>query len=410
MPEPKHPPFDSGSITIPRTLIRWLDVNSQGGPLTRTMTFVTLPVFNANVTWLGYSDIVTSFNCEAPNNFSIKSAVGNVGSPNFVLCISYRIGGVLTRYRIWDADGSAMNSDIPMYAGQTILKNFRFEVWSTSQGNASQASAIQFYTSVAGQLDYRYGTDSALVGNDGQVTSFSSGVPFPNASYTRVGNDYVFESRFAQFVHPGLYTITTELGGVLSVSGFHPDVNSPYIQAWGGNTASTFGNANWHILFAAILLQSNEGGRVSFGTYNVGSSTFTAQININVRNGSAADIIVNGSSVGANVGINIPGYQDGLIYITVSYNGSTTMTVTAYNSSATVIGTATHTTAASVITDVNNVPSIQLQSASNSAGLFQACGLIETYFNPITLAEYLINSSGFTLPFTFPIGAVSTTN
>jgi hypothetical protein len=73
-----------------------------------------------------------------------------------------------------------MPYSVPLYSGQPIQKNFRFEVWSTSQGNASQAKALQFYTSVAGQLDYRYGTDSLLVGNDGQVTNFNYATAAPN--------------------------------------------------------------------------------------------------------------------------------------------------------------------------------------------------------------------------------------
>jgi len=172
--EQSHPPYVAGATSIPRTLLRWLDVNPQNGPLSRNQTTITLPAFTGNnETWLGVSDIITAFNFESPNNFSLHTIVG-VANPNYTLCISYHIGGVMTRYIIWLASGSVMNQDIPMYNGQPVKKNFRFEVWSSSQGNATQVSAITMYTSVAGSQDYRWGLDAALVGNDGQVGSFGN--------------------------------------------------------------------------------------------------------------------------------------------------------------------------------------------------------------------------------------------
>lgn len=75
MPEPLHPPFASGSITIPRQLQRWLDINSQGGELTRSRFYLTLPAFSVSVNWIGVSDIVAAFNFESPKNFSIPCSV-----------------------------------------------------------------------------------------------------------------------------------------------------------------------------------------------------------------------------------------------------------------------------------------------------------------------------------------------
>jgi len=173
MPEQNHPPYASGSLSIPRTLLRWLDINPQNGPLSRTQTFITLPAFNGNgESWLGYSDIVTAFNFEGPNNFSIVAGSIVPISPNCTLCISYRIGGTLVRYVLWLAAGSVMPANYALYTNQPIKKNFRLEVWSTSQGNATQAAPIMFYTSVKGGLDYRYGVDSILVVADAQVSNF----------------------------------------------------------------------------------------------------------------------------------------------------------------------------------------------------------------------------------------------
>ena len=176
MPQPLVPPpvGDTGALTYPRTLLRWLDVNPVSR-LTRTNTFITLPAFTqGGSTWNGYSDIVASFNCESPNNFSIVGLTGDVpASPSYVLCVSYRIGGTVTRYLLWNAVGSNMNQTIPLYTGQPIKKNFRFEVWNTSQGAAGQATAIQFYTSVLSGQDYRYAVDSTLKVVDAENDSFS---------------------------------------------------------------------------------------------------------------------------------------------------------------------------------------------------------------------------------------------
>jgi hypothetical protein len=176
MPEPLHPPYSAGSLTIPRTLIRWLDVNAQNGALTRNQTFITLPSFaQASSTWNGYSDIVATFNCESPSAFSLTGLSKNTPlNPNYTLCISYQIQGIVTRYILWDVIGSNLNASIPFYTGQPIKKNFRFEIWNTSLGAVSQSTAISFYTSVLGGQDYRYAVDSALQIVDTENDSFNS--------------------------------------------------------------------------------------------------------------------------------------------------------------------------------------------------------------------------------------------
>ena len=190
MPDQSHPPYAAGSKTIPRTLIRWLDINAQNGSLRRCQTFITLPSFvQVTSTWNGYSDIVASFNCEAPNNFSLTGLISEVpASPNYTLCISYRVGGVVTRYILWEATGT-VSVGYPMYNGQPIKKNFRFEVWNTSQGAASQSLAINLYTSVKGGQDYRYSGDVALKVVDAENDSFSLAIGsnlIPPTAFTNV--------------------------------------------------------------------------------------------------------------------------------------------------------------------------------------------------------------------------------
>jgi hypothetical protein len=73
-----------------------------------------------------------------------------------------------------------------MYTGQKILKNFRFEVWNTTSGNPTLSSPITFYTSVKGQVDYRYGVDTALVNTDGLVSAFSAAFGLVNIPTTNL--------------------------------------------------------------------------------------------------------------------------------------------------------------------------------------------------------------------------------
>jgi len=174
---PLSPPpvADIGAWTWPRMLQKWLDVNPVT-KLTRTSTYITLPAFvQGSNTWNGYSDIVESFNFEGPNNMSLTGITGNIPTnPNYTLCVSYQVNGVVTRYLIWLANGSNMNQDLVQYTNQPLLKNFRLEVWNTNQGVASQSGSINFYTSVLGLYDYRWATDSVLVAPDAPCINFNT--------------------------------------------------------------------------------------------------------------------------------------------------------------------------------------------------------------------------------------------
>jgi len=181
MPQQSSPPYTPNAIIQPRELQRWLDVNPQNGPLARTSTYIVLPAFaQGSSTWNGFSDIIFSYNVESPNSVGLltigtKTAPSYVisANPNYTLCISWRIGGNITRYVVWFATGTVLPFDVIPYTGQRLPKNWRFEIWNTSQGVVSNAAPITFYTTALGQIDYRYGSDSALVGVDAQCNNFA---------------------------------------------------------------------------------------------------------------------------------------------------------------------------------------------------------------------------------------------
>lgn len=182
MPDNTYPPYsgNSGAMVVPRQLTRWIDVNPQGGNLRRCETTITLPVFSIGDSWNGWSDIVATFNFEATNNFSLRLLYDAPLAPNYVLCISYHIGSTVTRYMLWEADGHTLN--YPLYNGEPIKKNFRLEVWNTSQGATSETSTFSFITSVKQNIDYRFGSDAGLATASGVVTDFDNlvtAVDFP---------------------------------------------------------------------------------------------------------------------------------------------------------------------------------------------------------------------------------------
>jgi len=144
-----------------------------------------MPAFNQAVTWQGYSDIVVAFNYEGPNNFTLTGFnIEPSPAPNYCLCVMWKDQyGNVQRYSLWRGVGEIIYEQIPVYSGQKIAKNFRFEIWSTNSSPAVQTTAINIYTSVLGGVDYRYGGDFSLISSDSPCTQFDVGtqgvVSFP---------------------------------------------------------------------------------------------------------------------------------------------------------------------------------------------------------------------------------------
>ena len=164
MPEPLHPPYVS--TQQPRQLDRWLDVNSQNGPLTRVRGYFQIPSFNAiNNVWLGFSHILARIEYSSPNSFSFIK-LPDFSNLNFFFCISWLdSNNVNHRYTLNGNVGEVIYFDTVPYTNQVIPKNFRLEIWSTYPGHTEypvNLTPITIYTSKLGIVDYRFGTDFLL--------------------------------------------------------------------------------------------------------------------------------------------------------------------------------------------------------------------------------------------------------
>ena len=220
MAAPLSPPpsTDTGALTYPRTLQRWLDDNPVT-PLERVGSYITLPAFSVAVSWLGYSTIVAAFNFEGPNNFSLKTMSAFSSDPNYLLAVMWsEEDGTTHRYVFWSGVGEVMPFELIPYNGQLIKKNFRFEVWSTNSTPAVQSEALTFYTSVLGGVDYRYGSDFVLVSADTIVTNFKDDLVADGPSIIPNGELYITPSG------PGAYTYV-----------FVPQQDSTYDVVFGVN-------------------------------------------------------------------------------------------------------------------------------------------------------------------------------
>lgn len=181
MPQPNYPPptNEGGAIIEPRQLFRWLDINPQGGPLTRIRKYLILPAFHTAVDIYipFYSSIFISIACEAPNNFSIQNKNWWPTAPSYFLVIMYtNEDNTVVRYKFWDNIGEVIFFDIPFYNGQKIKKNFRWEIWSIDNDPllVENPADITIDTSVLGDYDYRYKDDILLADNDNTNFDFTS--------------------------------------------------------------------------------------------------------------------------------------------------------------------------------------------------------------------------------------------
>lgn len=158
MPEPTYPP----NVSQPRTLNRWLDVNSQNGPLSRTGTYFIIPAFSfakSSIATIPYAYGI--FNCSATKNFTIIE-LPDLSACDFMVVIACTdTDGTVRRYKLNEIEDLETGIVIPMYVNQKINKIFCIEIWS-EETFATLITPITVHTSPKNAVDYCYGVDSQL--------------------------------------------------------------------------------------------------------------------------------------------------------------------------------------------------------------------------------------------------------
>lgn len=92
--------------------------------------YFDMPAFEVeDLEWKGASEIVRQFNFTSTKNFALRRRPTKPTDVNYGLCIRYRVGDVVTRYKLWDDDDFQL-PNVEMYNGQIIKKNFVLEIWS----------------------------------------------------------------------------------------------------------------------------------------------------------------------------------------------------------------------------------------------------------------------------------------
>jgi hypothetical protein len=212
---------------------------------------------------------------------------------------------------MWDAVGSKLDQELDVYHGQLISKNFRFEVWNTSQGVASETVGATFTTSVLGSVDYRYGSDGVLVGADPVVSDFkdvSTHIPLPVPSTNILTANYFVATQYfdsAQgkwyaddmyynFMSPGQnYTVAVDptIGGLYSVT-------IPANQSWMGGISNQVATTAYGVFILAKFSAFNTGD-VIFGFGGDGFTQTPADLPVTMD--GLGGVVFNGQTLPANL-------------------------------------------------------------------------------------------------------------
>lgn len=135
--------------TTPYNLQDWL-LRTPVVPVRRRDTYIELPAFAyTGLEWKGASEVISQFNFSASRKFTLSNLPTKPTDVNYGLCIRYRIGDTVYRFKLWDDPEFKLTGDVPVYSNQIIRANFVLEVWSyEGETVATNVAAIQMITSV----------------------------------------------------------------------------------------------------------------------------------------------------------------------------------------------------------------------------------------------------------------------
>lgn len=232
------------------SIINW----TQYRPATRVNnfrgTYLELPAFSLDtgIVWKGASEVVMQFNYSAAKDFVLLARPTKPTGVNFGLCIRYRVGDSVTRYKLWEDDAFILSGvAAPLYNGERIRANFVLEIWSFEElTKVSLATAIQMTTSVRNNI-------TSLSARS--VESFATGAEFTelqNINTTPVPPPtnlrYQWETDFGVTLSAGLVLTWTDKIAAKNLSpsgGFNPFYTN--VAAINGQSAVSFENSAYSL-------------------------------------------------------------------------------------------------------------------------------------------------------------------
>ncbi len=130
------------------TVSRWDSITPVVDISRSQQGYIQLPVFAVTgLTWAGSSYIGVQFDFTLPANFSIPRLPVKPVGVNFILCIKWRVGTTVYRYKLWDHNDGLLY--VPLYSGQRIGKNCVLECWTISSSTTiSLTTPLTIYTSL----------------------------------------------------------------------------------------------------------------------------------------------------------------------------------------------------------------------------------------------------------------------
>ena len=162
--------------------------------------YFSLPAFSlSGLAWAGHSELVRQYNYNASAKFVIVDPPSRPDSPTFLLCVRWRSGETVTRYKLWDDLGQALGLiGAPVYDGQVIPKNFVLEIWTIKDQTAPElASPLTITTTIRKLWDDARDVSSYEDDDD-----------------PRLVTDYDIQMPSRGTGHSGLYTNSNFVGSV----------------------------------------------------------------------------------------------------------------------------------------------------------------------------------------------------
>lgn len=255
---------------------------SQFKPFTRVgkiRTYVQLPAFSYTPNYTGASELVTQFNFSASRNFYLRNRPAKPTGVNYLLCIKYRVGETVYRYKLWHVDGAPNLEEVPLYNSNLIRANFVLEVWSIDT-TASQDEAINIITSVTEVVtDLEDLGDVALAVGE-EFNSYNNIAPAAVALPANItGGSGYYRYTSADIVGVGTATQWTNSGSLQTANDdFLPVGGAPNIVAGPNgynalenpNMLAEISGNNFWMCFAVIKLTSWAADRTLFSMYKNG--------------------------------------------------------------------------------------------------------------------------------------------